>query len=200
MSYHLDLEKPKWLGNIRDGQYQKYAPDWRNALFITITFNMSDYEKYSNDPREDIAIRMLHSYIASCGGKKHLKKVEPDMSRWFNLEETLAAIVEHYQFSHNLSEEPRVVIVVDEASKSACPTTVLSELCQRMEAVSSAWKSIDVISTTLTETMLREAMSYSNRAVEFIPMPMLKSIQKLFPPDKNLNATIVALHLGGVND
>ena len=190
--------KPDYCATVNDVLYRKYAAEWNETLYITLTYNKGDDMKYDPDPIVDLSRRIVNSYVSQRTGSAKFNEVEMDPCKWDSLEGTISAIADHYRWWKKLSDKPRIVFLVDEVIKSDNPTKVLSALCGRMDEISSDWKSLDVITTTLTETMLKNAVSVSNRPLEFIPMPALVSINKLFPPAKNRNATIVALHLGGV--
>lgn len=190
--------KPDYCATVNDVLYKKYAAEWNDAVFLTFTYNKSDHEKYSHDTVANLGRRLVNLYVSHTPRARNFLRVESDPSKWDSLGSTISAIEKHYRQWKKRAEKSRIVIFVDEAIKSDDPSIVLSTLCSCMDEISSDWKSFDVISTTLMDTMLKNAVSVSNRPLEFIPMPALVSINKLFPPAKNKNATIVAHHLGGV--
>ena len=191
----------KWCETVRGNLYRKYAREWNDALCIAFTYNKGDGTRYSADPAIDLSRRIINSYVSLDSGSVEFRQVEDDPDKWDELETTLEAIAEHYQTVKKLSDVPRIIVFVDEVSKSKDAKIVLNKLCMQMDRSSRKWKSIDIVSTTLTDTMLKEALANSTRKIQFVSLPVLNSIQELFPPgttESERNATIVALHMGGV--
>lgn len=200
--FYQNIEvKSKWLEKLDDVSYSKFATYWNDSLRIAITYNKGDGENYYDDSRADLSVRILNSYLTQDGSQKSFFYVEPELDamKWTKLSHTLEAIAAHYQKWKGLHNPPNIILIGDEIIKSDNPSKVLSSMCGLMEEKPFNWNNLHVISTTLTDTMLIDAMTKSNRKIDFIPMPVLSSIQELFPPEKNLNATLIATTFGGVS-
>lgn len=198
LSFNLPLVKPNCCGNVTNELYQKYAKEWNDALRIAFTYDVPDAEKYAPDPEKDLPRRVINSYMSKRGTSHHFHQVESEPSQWDDLEATMSTIADHYRAYKQLPNPPRIVMFVDEAAQSDDASKVLSALCSCMDKPSSHWTSLDVIATSSTGTMLLDAAKYSERDLTLISLPMLESIEKLFPPEKDRNATIIAYMMGGV--
>lgn len=124
--------------------------------------------------------------------------IDSKKASWLECGQALEFIAEHHQLTQNTTEKPRIIVFIDEILKAKQPEELLRVICSLMDNAHYYATSLDVLCTTLDPAVLESQRACGGRYVRIIPLPMLRKIDLLFPPEKNGLLLACATRCGGV--
>lgn len=124
--------------------------------------------------------------------------IDSKKASWLDCKRALEFIAQHHQVTQNTHEKPRIIVMIDEILKAKQPENVLHSICSTMENAHYYATSLDVLSTTLDPAVIESEKTGSSRKVRILPLPALRKLELLFPPEKNRLLFDFATRCGGV--